>query len=248
MLHTLSLIARLRTAVFTLVLAVAVLIPALLTPPPAAASRAALPLAFSTTNHAIRTPAFIRAFQAQGGVAAFGYPISDETTEGGRRVQYFERARFAFHPERAGTRAEVQVTMTRALTAGEDRLLAQVNAARTQAGRRPVVLDKALITLARDRSSDMAHRRYFDHHTPDGKTFLDILRMRQVPFYMAGEIIAQNNYPAAQSEDQAFQAYMGSHDHHDIIMMGNWKTAGVGVAMDSNGMYYYTVLFSQPTR
>jgi spore germination protein len=42
-------------------------------------------------------------------LALFGYPISDEFTdpETGRTVQYFERARFEYHPEHAGTQHEV---------------------------------------------------------------------------------------------------------------------------------------------
>jgi peptidoglycan/xylan/chitin deacetylase (PgdA/CDA1 family) len=34
-----------------------------------------------------------------GGLAIFGYPISEEFTENGVTVQYFERARFEWHPE-----------------------------------------------------------------------------------------------------------------------------------------------------
>jgi hypothetical protein len=36
-----------------------------------------------------------------GGVLIFGYPISEARMEGGRKVQYFERARFEWHPENA---------------------------------------------------------------------------------------------------------------------------------------------------
>ena len=92
----------------------------------------------------------------------------------------------------------------------------------------------------------MANRQYFDHYTPEGHTFLDMMRQRGIPFRMAGEIIAQNNYDAAQTAEQAFQAFMNSSEHHKIIMMTNWRTVGLGQAVDGNGMYYYTVLFSQP--
>ncbi len=42
-----------------------------------------------------------------GGLAIFGYPISDQYTENGHTVQYFERQRFELHPEFAGTPYEV---------------------------------------------------------------------------------------------------------------------------------------------
>ncbi|MBX5445986.1 cellulase family glycosylhydrolase [Sphaerobacter sp.] len=38
-------------------------------------------------------------WETRGGLAAFGYPISEEFIENGRTVQYFERARFEWHPE-----------------------------------------------------------------------------------------------------------------------------------------------------
>jgi hypothetical protein len=37
-------------------------------------------------------------WQDQGGLAMFGYPISEEFTENGFTVQYFERARVEYHP------------------------------------------------------------------------------------------------------------------------------------------------------
>jgi len=43
---------------------------------------------------------FMDFFEANGGVAQFGYPISDFETHDGWIVQYFQRARFEWHPER----------------------------------------------------------------------------------------------------------------------------------------------------
>ena len=40
-------------------------------------------------------------WQAHGGIPIFGYPISEEFTEGAGLVQYFERARLEYHPELA---------------------------------------------------------------------------------------------------------------------------------------------------
>lgn len=50
---------------------------------------------------------FRRWWESQGGLAIFGYPISEAFVEGGFEVQYFERARFEYHPEYAGTIWEV---------------------------------------------------------------------------------------------------------------------------------------------
>jgi hypothetical protein len=42
--------------------------------------------------------AFLAFFNAHGGLAQFGYPISNYSSEGDQYVQYFERARFEWHP------------------------------------------------------------------------------------------------------------------------------------------------------
>ena len=66
---------------------------------------------FPQTQHSIRG-VFRSYWRNNGGLAIFGYPISAEFEERGSddrayRVQYFERARFEYHPEHAGTRYEV---------------------------------------------------------------------------------------------------------------------------------------------
>jgi VanW like protein len=59
--------------------------------------------------------AFRGFWQGRGGLAAFGFPISEEFPEVNAQdgqtyvVQYFERARFEYHPENAGTPYEVQL-------------------------------------------------------------------------------------------------------------------------------------------
>jgi hypothetical protein len=58
---------------------------------------------FDATGHNV-IPQFMAYWQANGGLAQFGYPLSElltETLEDGKayQVQYFERARFEHHPE-----------------------------------------------------------------------------------------------------------------------------------------------------
>lgn len=69
---------------------------------------------FPQTGHSVKE-AFLRFWNQHGGLAAFGYPISEELPEispaDGKvyTVQYFERARFEWHPADAGTPNEVQL-------------------------------------------------------------------------------------------------------------------------------------------
>ena len=53
--------------------------------------------------------AFLRYFDASGGVDALGYPITPEVSEADRPVQYFQRARLEYVREFAGTTREVQL-------------------------------------------------------------------------------------------------------------------------------------------
>ncbi|GAB4424967.1 MAG: hypothetical protein OHK0015_04460 [Chloroflexi bacterium OHK40] len=65
-------------------------------------------------------------WQQRGGVAVFGYPISEEFRERdpatGQEllVQYFERARFEYHPEHAGTPDEVMLSPLGRLLLSQD--------------------------------------------------------------------------------------------------------------------------------
>ncbi|MFN3336334.1 MAG: polysaccharide deacetylase family protein [Thermomicrobium sp.] len=69
---------------------------------------------FPETGHTL-AHGFLRYWLRNGGLAVFGYPISEEfdeiDPETGQTytVQYFERARFAWHPEALGTLWEVQL-------------------------------------------------------------------------------------------------------------------------------------------
>lgn len=52
---------------------------------------------FPETDHWI-SHGFLRYWQQYGGLAQFGYPLTDEFTRNGIIMQYFERARFEWHP------------------------------------------------------------------------------------------------------------------------------------------------------
>jgi len=67
-------------------------------------------LYFEQTGHNIKG-LFKKFFETKGGIDIFGYPRTEEIVENGRIVQYFQRARFEYHPEHAGTPYEVQLTL-----------------------------------------------------------------------------------------------------------------------------------------
>ena len=53
---------------------------------------------FEPTGHNV-CGRFLTYWREHGGLAIFGYPITEEVTENGLTVQYFERARFEHHPD-----------------------------------------------------------------------------------------------------------------------------------------------------
>jgi hypothetical protein len=55
---------------------------------------------FPETGHSVGGE-FLTFWQQHGGLATFGYPITEAFEEDGRTVQYFERQRFELHPENA---------------------------------------------------------------------------------------------------------------------------------------------------
>ncbi len=71
---------------------------------------------FPQTGHTVSGP-FLAYWQTHGGLAIFGYPIGEAQTERdtfrsrNALIQWFERARFELHPERAGTPYEVELNL-----------------------------------------------------------------------------------------------------------------------------------------
>ncbi len=57
---------------------------------------------YAETGHRLCN-GFREYWEEYGGLPIFGYPLSEEFTENGRTVQYFERARFEWHPENGNT-------------------------------------------------------------------------------------------------------------------------------------------------
>ncbi len=64
---------------------------------------------FAETGHIVAN-GFLKYWLANGGLATFGYPLSEEIAEDGFAVQYFERARFEFYSGLDNTPYGVQLS------------------------------------------------------------------------------------------------------------------------------------------
>lgn len=118
-----------------------------------------------------------------------------------------------------------------------------INALRVQNGLPALTPDPALVNLARDRSLDMASRSYFSHTTPEGLSVFDLMAQRNIAYAWAGENLARNNYPEAETERVAFDSLVASPPHFQNMLGPNYSRMGVGVAVDADGMFYFTMLF-----
>ena len=62
-----------------------------------AADDSSLVFYFPQTGHHL-SGVFLKTWQADGGLMTFGYPLTEPIQQDGTTVQYFERARFEYHP------------------------------------------------------------------------------------------------------------------------------------------------------
>lgn len=144
----------------------------------------------------------------------------------------------------AGTTA--QTTPVIKLDAQEQALFDKINAARKAANLAPVTINTGLLDLTHFRASDMVKRNYFSHVTPEGTGLMDWLVQRGFDFQDAGEIIHRNDYAANKTAEQAFQGYMNSKAHREIMLDPYFTQVGVGHAVNSKGVHYYAVIFILP--
>ncbi|PZS00981.1 MAG: hypothetical protein DLM69_05680, partial [Candidatus Chloroheliales bacterium] len=69
--------------------------------PPVASRAGEAARLYPETGHTLAEP-FLSYYDAHGGLALFGYPLTEATQQNGYLTQYFERERFEYHPELPG--------------------------------------------------------------------------------------------------------------------------------------------------
>jgi uncharacterized protein YkwD len=89
----------------------------------------------------------------------------------------------------------------------------------------------------------MAAQNYFSHTSPSGETAFTLMEAYGFKYALAGENIARNNYPDADSVKVAMDGFMNSPGHRQNILEPRFTKVGVGFALGSDGMKYYAVVF-----
>ncbi len=118
-----------------------------------------------------------------------------------------------------------------------------LNQKRLEVGLEPLVWNTELEIVARLHSENMAEYQFFGHRDLDGKVVSDRAACAGVNKWRAiGENIAYNRgfkNPVAE----AVAGWMDSAAHKRNLLDENWKESAVGVAVASDGSYYFTQVF-----
>ncbi len=122
----------------------------------------------------------------------------------------------------------------------EQRAFELVNAERIRIGENPLIWDEDLCRLAREHSSNMAEKRFFDHVTPDGRDMAARARSQGIQGWHAlAENIALNqgfDDPAGL----AVERWMQSKMHRTNILYAAFSRSAIGVARAADGTFYLT--------
>ncbi len=193
---------------------------------------------FAETNRCI-TGGFKNYWQQNGGLSQFGFPISDEFDEAsgtqGARVQYFERARFEYHAEAAGTKGEVTLGL----------LGSEAFAAKYPNGQPPAATGFALNLWANTKAgmpypppvANLAARVYVPDELAGNITVIDPSTFQVIDQYPSGK----TSHHVSPSPDFAhlYVENMGSSTLSEIDTQSGKLTRNIGAAVPYN-LYFTT--------
>ena len=105
------------------------------------------------------------------------------------------------------------------------KVLAETNKIRKEAGFSPLVLDEQLCIEACVRAAELAHNNYFDHTRPAGRECFTLLDEMGISYCCAGENIAAGYVTAAN----VVEGWKNSTGHYANMVDPDFKKLGVGV-------------------
>jgi uncharacterized protein YkwD len=111
----------------------------------------------------------------------------------------------------------------------------------------PLEHSDALAAVARDHSRDMAARGYFEHDSPEGEVVADRVRAAGVSYKKVGENLARIEDSRSPAWE-AIEGWMTSRSHRANLVEPDFVRGGVGVAVDADGVIYFTQVYLEPPR
>jgi YVTN family beta-propeller protein len=189
---------------------------------------------FAETNRCIGG-GFKNYWQQNGGLGQFGFPISDEFDEQGAHVQYFERARFEYHADAAGTKGEVTLGL----------LGNEAFAAKYPNGQPPAATGFAVNVWANTKAgmpypppvANLAARVYVPDELAGNVTVIDPSNFQVIDRYATGK----TSHHVSPSPDftHLYVENMGSSTLSEIDTQTGKLTRNIGAAVPYN-LYFTT--------
>jgi uncharacterized protein YkwD len=130
------------------------------------------------------------------------------------------------------------------LNQGEQRMVDLINQARRNNGLAAVRVDSRLTDAARKHGRDMATNHFVSHTGSDRSWVGPRVNTAEYQWAYVGENLAVSYVTA----DAAHNFWMGSPDHRNNILSGNYTEIGVGYIEQAGSRWtrYYVVTFAQP--
>lgn len=120
-----------------------------------------------------------------------------------------------------------------------------LNERRKENGLAPVEWSEEMAKVARNHSENMARYKFFSHVGKDGLMVSDRAdALGYTKWKAIGENIAYNRGYDNPAEFAA-ERWMLSPAHRENVLNRRWKEAGIGLAIASDGTYYFTQVFIQ---
>jgi uncharacterized protein YkwD len=129
------------------------------------------------------------------------------------------------------------------------RLIALINAERTNRGLPALRVNEQLTLAALDHSMDMTCNNFVEHYGTDGSTWFTRIKARGYAYTSAYENVAAGNPAVGGSPEWVIQVlWMNSQVHRENILNPNVTDIGVGFLTNPSAQYvgYTTVNFAKP--
>jgi len=117
----------------------------------------------------------------------------------------------------------------------------RINRIRAEQGLSQLRLNYKLCAMARSHSSNMAGSGYLSHTDSLGRGFKERLGSKTVERCRAGENVGTNNFP--DSARVAVEGWRQSPKHLKNILNEKFTDTGIGVAVNSEGLVFFTQIF-----
>jgi len=124
----------------------------------------------------------------------------------------------------------------------EEELLAGINREREREGLTGLRWSERVARVARVHSEEMARARYFGHEDLNSRRVSERLRGAGVRHRACGENLYWQPGGSGLA-GRALGGWLRSEEHRANLLRGEYREAGVGIAVDERGRWVVTVVF-----